>query len=203
MIPVRPVRVHAGLRRAVGQRRAAWRQNRCRMPSVAMLFLMTVVVIALRFGRLAGTWAGFVCAGCFDFLFVEPRLSFAVSDPRYVFTFMRMLAVALATGQFSATCADTIAAAARGARRAHAGHAAGADHPRRSPPDRHAVLVDRDGARALMNLTDNAAKHVRVYMTNRRQKLEPVPAGLRRLLTELQFGYRLVGLETIVPPRQV
>ena len=35
------------------------------------------------------------------------------------------------------------------------------------------------------------------YMTNLRQKLEPVPARPRHLLTELQFGYRLVGLETV------
>ncbi|MCA8271634.1 response regulator [Burkholderia sp. AU30280] len=41
------------------------------------------------------------------------------------------------------------------------------------------------------------AHYVRVYMTNLRQKLEPVPARPRHLLTELQFGYRLVGLETV------
>ncbi len=39
--------------------------------------------------------------------------------------------------------------------------------------------------------------YVRVYMTNLRQKLEAVPTRPRHLLTELQFGYRLVGLETV------
>ncbi|MBN3818624.1 response regulator [Paraburkholderia sp. Se-20369] len=41
------------------------------------------------------------------------------------------------------------------------------------------------------------AHYVRVYMTNLRQKLEQVPAAPRHLLTELQFGYRLVGLEAV------
>ena len=35
MIPVQPARVHAGLHRAPGARRAVWRRNRCRVPSVA------------------------------------------------------------------------------------------------------------------------------------------------------------------------
>ncbi|WP_415877200.1 hypothetical protein [Burkholderia ubonensis] len=34
-------------------------------------------------------------------------------------------------------------------------------------------------------------------MTNPRQKLEETPATPRYLLTELQFGYRLVGLEAV------
>ncbi|MGU7774215.1 DUF4118 domain-containing protein [Burkholderia sp. MR1-5-21] len=72
------------------------------LSNVVMLFLMTVVLIALRLGRLAGAWAAFVCVGCFDFFFVEPRWSFAVSDTQYVFTFALMLAVALAIGQLAA-----------------------------------------------------------------------------------------------------
>jgi two-component system, OmpR family, sensor histidine kinase KdpD len=72
------------------------------LSNVVMLFLMTVVLIALRLGRLAGAWAALVCVGCFDFFFVEPRLSFAVSDTQYVFTFALMLAVALAIGQLAA-----------------------------------------------------------------------------------------------------
>lgn len=72
------------------------------LSNVVMLFLMTVVLIALRLGRLAGAWAALVCVACFDFFFVEPRLSFAVSDTQYVFTFALMLAVALAIGQLAA-----------------------------------------------------------------------------------------------------
>lgn len=72
------------------------------LSNVVMLFLMTVVFVSLRLGRVAGAWAAFLCVGCFDFFFVEPRWSFAVSDTQYVFTFALMLAVALAIGQLAA-----------------------------------------------------------------------------------------------------
>ena len=87
------------------------------LSNVVMLFLMTVVLIALRLGRLAGAWAAFVCVGCFDFFFVEPRLSFAVSDTQYVFTFALMLAVALAIGQLAARARSAPRARTRSARR--------------------------------------------------------------------------------------
>jgi len=41
------------------------------------------------------------------------------------------------------------------------------------------------------------AHYVRIYMMNLRQKLEDVPTTPQYLLTELQVGYRLVGVETV------
>ncbi|WP_415876993.1 winged helix-turn-helix domain-containing protein [Burkholderia ubonensis] len=41
------------------------------------------------------------------------------------------------------------------------------------------------------------AHYMQIYVTNLRQKLEETPATPRYLLTELQFGYRLVGLEAV------
>lgn len=38
------------------------------------------------------------------------------------------------------------------------------------------------------------AHYVRVFMANLRQKLEDQPARPRHLITELQLGYRLVGM---------
>ncbi|WP_346778721.1 DUF4118 domain-containing protein, partial [Burkholderia sp. Ac-20353] len=92
------------------------------LSNVVMLFLLTVVFVALRFGRAAGAWAAFVCVGCFDFFFVEPRWSFAVSDTQYVFTFALMLAVALAIGQLAARL-RTEARAARANEKRSAAHA--------------------------------------------------------------------------------
>ncbi|MEG2862349.1 MAG: winged helix-turn-helix domain-containing protein, partial [Comamonas sp.] len=37
--------------------------------------------------------------------------------------------------------------------------------------------------------------YLRVHMANLRQKIEAEPAQPRHLLTELQVGYRLVGLQ--------
>ncbi|MBO9355463.1 response regulator [Bordetella petrii] len=44
------------------------------------------------------------------------------------------------------------------------------------------------------------AHYVRIYMMNLRQKLEEVPTTPRYLLTELQVGYRLVGVEAVTAP---
>jgi two-component system, OmpR family, sensor histidine kinase KdpD len=81
---------------------AAWLLQFFDPPNVIILFLLTVVVVALRLGRLAGAWAALISVGCFDFFFVEPRWSFAMSDSQYLFSFALILLVALVTGQLGA-----------------------------------------------------------------------------------------------------
>lgn len=90
------------------------------LSNVVMLFLITVVFVALRLGRVAGVWASVVCVGCFDFFFVPPRLSFAVSDTQYLFTFGLMLAVSLITSQLAVRLQSEAKIATAGARRATA-----------------------------------------------------------------------------------
>src|SRR4029077_4918191 len=46
--------------------------------------------------------AAFVSVACFDFFFVPPRYSFAVTDFQYLLTFAVMLIVALITGHMTA-----------------------------------------------------------------------------------------------------
>ena len=58
--------------------------------------------VALRFGRGPAVVAAFVGVGLFDFFFVPPRFSFAVSDVQYLITFAVMLVVALVVGQLTA-----------------------------------------------------------------------------------------------------
>ncbi|MEW5790085.1 MAG: DUF4118 domain-containing protein [Pseudomonadota bacterium] len=70
--------------------------------NIVMLFLLAVVLASLRWGRRAGAWAALLAVLCFDFFFVPPRGSFAVSDTQYLFTFVLMLAVALIIGQLTA-----------------------------------------------------------------------------------------------------
>lgn len=72
------------------------------LANVVMVFLLTVAVVALRWGRGPGAWAAFLAVACFDFFFVPPRLSMNVGDTQYVFTFGLMLAVALIIGQLTA-----------------------------------------------------------------------------------------------------
>lgn len=72
------------------------------LANIAMLFLLVVVLVAVRFGRGASVVATCVGVACFDFFFVAPRFSFAVSDLQYLITFGVMLAVGLITGHLTA-----------------------------------------------------------------------------------------------------
>jgi two-component system sensor histidine kinase KdpD len=72
------------------------------LSNVVGVFLFTVVLVALRLGRVAGAWTALLSVASFDFFFVTPRFSFAVSDAQYLFTFVLILVVALVTGQLAA-----------------------------------------------------------------------------------------------------
>lgn len=72
------------------------------LSNIVMLFLLAVVLVAVRFGRGPAVLAAFVNVALFDFFFVPPRFSFAVSDVQYLLTFAVMLAVALIIGQLTA-----------------------------------------------------------------------------------------------------
>lgn len=63
--------------------------------NIAMVYLLAVVVIALRFGRGPAVATSILSVGAFDFFFVPPNLTFAVSDMQYLITFAIMLVVAL------------------------------------------------------------------------------------------------------------
>ena len=70
--------------------------------NIVAIFILTVVLVAVRFGRGAAALAAILSVLSFDFFFVPPRLSFAVSDVQYILTFFIMLAVGLITGQLTA-----------------------------------------------------------------------------------------------------
>jgi len=72
------------------------------LANIVMLFLLTVVLVALKFGRGPAVLAAFVSVAAFDFFCVPPRMSFAVSDAQYLLTFAVMLTVALIIGQMTA-----------------------------------------------------------------------------------------------------
>ncbi len=65
------------------------------LANIAMLYLAGVVVAAVWLGRGPSVVAAVVGVAAFDFFFVPPRLTFAVSDVQYLLTFVVMLAVGL------------------------------------------------------------------------------------------------------------
>ncbi len=84
------------------------------LTNIVMLFLLAVVMLALRYGRKPAILAAFLGVGLFDFFFVPPIWSFNVSDAQYLITFVVMLLVALVIGQLTAgTRAQAHAAAER------------------------------------------------------------------------------------------
>ncbi|TDS76666.1 sensor histidine kinase KdpD [Comamonas sp. JUb58] len=88
--------------------------------NVVMLFLLVVVLSALRWGRGPGAWAALLSVLLFDFCFVPPRNSFGVNDTQYIFTFCLMLGVALVCGQLMARLRHEARVAAERERRAGA-----------------------------------------------------------------------------------
>ncbi|SEK15430.1 MULTISPECIES: DUF4118 domain-containing protein [unclassified Variovorax] len=72
------------------------------LSNIVMLFLLGVVGVAMRFGRGPSALAALLNVAAFDYFFVPPRMSFAVSDVQYVLTFAIMLGVGLLVGQLTA-----------------------------------------------------------------------------------------------------
>ena len=63
--------------------------------NLIMVYLFGVTVVATRWGRGPSVLASVLSVATFDFFFIPPYYSFAVSDVQYVLTFIVMLVVAL------------------------------------------------------------------------------------------------------------
>ncbi len=74
------------------------------LANLIMVYLLGVVVVAARDGRGPAVLSSFLSVLLFDFCFVPPQFSFAVSDSQYLVTFAVMLLVAL---MISSTTANT------------------------------------------------------------------------------------------------
>ena len=63
--------------------------------NLIMVYLFGVAVVATRWGRGPSALASLMSVAAFDFFFIPPYYSFAVSDAQYLLTFAVMLVVAL------------------------------------------------------------------------------------------------------------
>jgi two-component system sensor histidine kinase KdpD len=68
---------------------------RFELANLVMVYLLGVTVAGLRFGRGPAVMTAILNVAAFDFFFVPPRFSFAVSDVQYLLTFSVMLTIAL------------------------------------------------------------------------------------------------------------
>lgn len=63
--------------------------------NLVMIYLLGIMITALLFGRGASLLGTALSVASFDFFFVDPRLTFAVTDTQYFFTFGVMFVVAV------------------------------------------------------------------------------------------------------------
>jgi two-component system sensor histidine kinase KdpD len=65
------------------------------LSNLVMVYLLGIVVVSMRAGRGPSLVAAVLSVAAFDFFFVPPQFTFAVSNARYLFTFLVMLIVSL------------------------------------------------------------------------------------------------------------
>ena len=68
-------------------------------PNVDVLYLLVVLVAALKWGRGPGFWTAIISSIVFDFCFIPPYFSFAVTDLAYVLNLVGFLVVAFAISE--------------------------------------------------------------------------------------------------------
>ncbi|MCL2656263.1 MAG: DUF4118 domain-containing protein [Betaproteobacteria bacterium] len=90
------------------------------LANIVMIFLLAVLFAGVKLGRGPAVLAALLSVACFDFLFVAPRLSFAISDVQYIVTFFVMLAAGLITGQLAAGLRFQVRVAEQRVTRSHA-----------------------------------------------------------------------------------
>lgn len=78
--------------------------------NVVMVFLLGVAFVAARFGRGPAIFAAVVNVLVFDFFFVPPYFSFAISDVQYLLTFMVMLGIGLLISTLTARIQEQLRA---------------------------------------------------------------------------------------------
>ncbi|GIK42607.1 MAG: two-component sensor histidine kinase [Chloroflexota bacterium] len=81
--------------------------------NLAMIFLLAVVIAALRLGRGPAIAASILSVLIFDFFFVPPRITLAVSDYQYIITFIGLLMVGLVISTLASLVRDQAEAARR------------------------------------------------------------------------------------------
>ncbi|MGZ5052879.1 MAG: DUF4118 domain-containing protein [Methylobacter sp.] len=89
------------------------------LANLVMIYLLGVVVMAARFGREASILTSVLSVAAFDFLFVNPVHTFAVSDAQYLVTFVIMLLVGLIISHLTSNMRSQAKVAAHRERRAN------------------------------------------------------------------------------------
>ncbi|HXZ49727.1 MAG TPA: ATP-binding protein [Usitatibacter sp.] len=71
------------------------------LATVVLLFMLTVVLVAVRWGRGPAIYAAVLDVAMVDFFFVPPRFSLGFGDPHYLLIFLMMLVAGVVVGQLA------------------------------------------------------------------------------------------------------
>ncbi|PYM82247.1 MAG: two-component system sensor histidine kinase KdbD [Candidatus Rokuibacteriota bacterium] len=108
----RPLPYAAAIATVLSSTLLAWLMfPRFELSNIVMVYLLGVVVVAMRFGRAASVLASLLSVAAFDFFFVPPYFTFAVSDSQYLVTFLVMFVVALVISGLTVRTRDQAEAA--------------------------------------------------------------------------------------------
>ena len=130
--------------------------------NLIMVYLVGTALAAARLGRGPAILASVLSVAAFDFFFVPPYLSFAVSDTEYVVTFVVMLGVAVLISTLTARVRGQAEASRQRERRTAA---------------LYAMTRDLVSQQALDDLLEAAARHIAEVFGIRVAVLLPGPDG--------------------------
>jgi two-component system sensor histidine kinase KdpD len=85
--------------------------GRLQPTNLTMLYLLAVVIVAIQWGRGPAILAAALGVAAFDFFFVPPRLTMAVSDTEYLLTFAGLLIVGVVISQLASRVREQVRAA--------------------------------------------------------------------------------------------
>ncbi len=81
---------------------AAFMTGHFELSNVIMVYMLGIVIVASQYGRGPAVFASVISVASFDFFFVPPFYTFAVSDTQYLVTFAVMLTIALVISTLTA-----------------------------------------------------------------------------------------------------
>jgi len=88
-----------------------WIEPIIKGPNLAILYMLAVVFVALRWGRWAAVFSAVSSALLFDYFFVPPYRSFAATDVWYLITLLGLLSVGLLVSMLTLAAREEAAAA--------------------------------------------------------------------------------------------
>ncbi|WP_374090037.1 DUF4118 domain-containing protein [Methylomicrobium lacus] len=157
--------------------------GRFEQSNLAMIFLLGVALIATRFGRGPSVLASILGVLVFDFFFVTPFHSFAVSDTQYLVTLSAMLIVAMLISNLTANVRSQAKVAAHRERRASV---------------LYAMSKDLAAAESETEIVRTAVRHIHAEFGSRNVILFPDESGRMIYPTELSMPESLPGADLSV-----